>query len=262
MIRPQALITGASSGIGAEFARQLAGRGCDLILVARRAGRMEDLVRELPPGGAHEIVTADLSTLEGVALVVERIRTAAPRLEYLVNNAGFGVRGMFAGSEAGPHEQMHRLHVMATVSLTHAALAGMLARERGAIINVASVAGFALSAGSVSYNATKHWMNVFSEGLYLELRLANSPVRVQALCPGYTYSEFHDVAEMDRAAVPKSLWLTAPFVVRESLRGLERNQAFVIPDWRYRWFVRISRLWPQWLRHRMAIAAGRRMKRV
>lgn len=259
MSRPQALITGASSGIGAEFARQLAARGHDLILVARRGDRLRALAGEL--GVPCEVVEADLATDEGVGAVVERIGRAE-RLECLVNNAGFGLRGKFLASEAEPQVRMHRLHVLATVELTHAALAGMVKRGKGAVINVASVAGFALSAGSVSYNATKHWMNVFTEGLHLELKLAGSPVRVQALCPGYTYSEFHDVAEMDRAAIPKSLWLTARFVVSESLRGLEKGELFVIPDWRYRWFVRLSRLWPMAVRHRMAIQAGQRMKRV
>jgi hypothetical protein len=258
-----ALITGASAGIGAEFARQLADRQCDLILVARRLDKLDGLARELrsAKGIRVETLAADLASDEGIRAVAEKIR-ATPELDYLINNAGFGTRGVFHQTDAGPQEQMHRLHVLATVALTHAALPAMVRRSRGNIINVASVAGFVMSAGSVSYNATKHWMNVFTEGLYLELEMAGSPVRVQALCPGYTYSEFHDVAGVSRSTVPASLWLNAGFVVRESLAGLEHNRLFVIPDWRYRGFVAVTRYFPRWLRHRLAIAAGRRMKRI
>jgi len=253
-----ALITGASAGLGAEFARQLAGRGVSLILVARRAERLQALQAEL--GVACEVLRADLATDAGVASVVARLQQL-PALDYLVNNAGFGTRGRFFEQGVAPQETMHRLHVMATLQLTHAALAKMVPRAQGAIINVASVAGFAMSAGSTSYNATKHWMNVFTEGLYLELKTAGSPVRMQALCPGYTVTEFHDVAGMDRAVIPAGLWLQARDVVAESLNALDRNQLFVVPGARYRWFVRLYPHLPRWVRHQLAYKAGRRMKR-
>ena len=116
---------------------------------------------------------------------------------------------------------MHRLHVLATMRLTHAALANLVPRGTGGVINVASVAGFAQAPGSVSYNATKAWMNSFTEGVAMELSIKGPPVRVQALCPGFTLSEFHDVLDVDRGAIPKSLWMSADFVVEESLRGFE-----------------------------------------
>jgi hypothetical protein len=256
---PIALITGGSSGIGATFARQLAARGYSLVLVARRAERMHALAAELP-NTAVEVVVADLATDEGVEDVLRRMSTL-PRLDLLVNNAGFGTKGRFADIDAGPQETMHRLHVLATVRLTHAALQRMKAQQRGGIINVASVAGFLHAAGSVSYNATKHWMVNFSEGLHLELRSTESPVRVQALCPGYTYSEFHDVVGMDRSLVPRWLWLEADRVVADSLRGLERGQWLVVPGWFYRALVTIQRFFPAPLRHWFAVQAGRRMKR-
>jgi hypothetical protein len=256
---PIALITGGSSGIGAEFARQLAARGYHLVLVARREDRLRALAAELRDT-AVEAVVADLATDEGVETVLRRLATL-PRLDLLINNAGFGTKGRFADIDSGPQETMHRLHVLATVRLTHAALQRMKAQHRGGIINVASVAGFVHAAGSVSYNATKHWMVSFSEGLHLELRSAHSPLRVQALCPGYTHSEFHDVLGMDRSVVPSWLWLEAGRVVADSLRGLERGQWLVVPGWIYRTVVSIQRFFPAPLRHWFAVQAGRRMKR-
>lgn len=258
-----ALITGASAGLGATFARHLSQRGANLILVARRADRLRELAAKLQAEDRIEceVIVADLATDAGVASVVERIESGAP-LDYLINNAGFGTRGLFFHGDVAPQETMHRLHVLATLALTHAALRRMVERGQGSVINVASVAGFALSAGSTSYNATKHWMNVFTEGLHLELQLAKSPVKVQALCPGYTYSEFHDVAGMDRKLIPLGWWLDADFVVAESLQALDRNQLFVVPGARYRWFVRLYPHLPRWVRHRLALKAGRRMKRV
>lgn len=258
-MKPVALITGASAGIGATFARQLADRGCDLILVARRADRLAELAATLAPARV-EILAADLATDEGIAATRAKIE-ATPDLDYVINNAGFGTKGRFVDANFDSQDRMHRLHVMATLHLTHAALRLMVPRDRGSIINVASVAGFTHSAGSTSYNSTKHWINAFSEGIYLELLSTGSQVRIQSLCPGFTYSEFHDVLGMDRSRIPRSLWLSADRVVRESLEALPHNQLYVIPDWRYRMLVRLYPWIPQSLRHWGAIRAGRRMKR-
>jgi len=224
--------------------------------VARRADRLAELAASLP---SAEILAADLADDSGVAAVADRIR-ATQDLELLVNNAGFGTKGRFW--EAEGQETMHRLHVLATVSLTRAALAAMVPRRRGAVINVASVAAFTMGVGNVSYCSTKAWMAVFSEGLAAELASIGSPVRVQALCPGYTYTEFHDVMGADRSTVPARFWLDAEFVVRESLDALERGTLFVIPGAIYRWTARVLRLLPSGLRRRLAIANGRRMKRA
>jgi uncharacterized protein len=188
-MRPVALITGASSGIGEAFARKLAARGFDLILVARRAERLAQIARELP--AESTIVVADLTTEEGMHATCQTIG-ACPWLEILVNNAGFGTLGRFWQTDLAGQEAIHRLHVMAAMRLTHAALTGMTERARGSVINVSSVAAFGQSEGNVSYCATKAWMNSFTEGLAIELRHAGSPVRVQALCPGFTVTEFHD----------------------------------------------------------------------
>lgn len=258
-----ALITGASAGIGVTFAEQLAARGCDLILVARRAERLAETARGMEKrfGVKAETLVADLASDGGVGAVAERIARET-RLEYLVNNAGFGTRGMFFQTAIEGQDQMHRLHVLAAMRLTHAAVKGMVARDRGAVINVSSVAGFLFSAGSTSYCATKAWMNAFTEGLYVELKSAGSKVRVQALCPGYTLSEFHDVMGMDRSKIPGSLWMKAEFVVKESLAGLEGDRMFVIPGWRYRLAVRMAGVIPRGILHWGAVRAGRRLGKV
>ena len=228
-------ITGASSGIGATFARRLA-PGHDLLLIARRKDRLETLASELETryGCAVEVLPADLTDEYDIAGVAERIG-AESRLALLINNAGFGTKGRFWQSPLELQEQMHKLHVMATVHLTHAALNNMVPRDFGGIVNVASVAAFVRSAGSVSYCATKSWMSVFTESLYLELKGLRSNVIVQALCPGFTYSEFHDAAGLDRGRMaPPSFWMSADQIVEASLNGLRRRKLFVIPGWRYR----------------------------
>ena len=231
MARPVAAITGASSGIGATFARRLAATH-DLILVARRRERLEQLAAEL--GTPCESVAADLADDSAVKTLAAKLG-AEPRLELLVNNAGFGTKGLFWTASLESQESMHRVHVMATMQLTHAALGGMTARGRGGVINVASIASFVRSAGNASYCSTKSWMAYFTETLALELKAANSAVKVQSLCPGYTYSEFHDVLGVKRERLgPKSVWLTAEDVVDASLRGLDRGKLFVVPGWQYK----------------------------
>lgn len=232
--RPLALITGASSGIGAVFAEQLSARGFDLILVARRRDRLEQLASRLP---VHcEVLTADLSVFADQQRIAQRL-AEEPRLELLVNNAGFGTKSRFWEAPLDSQRTMHQLHIMATVELTHAALRNMVPKGAGAVINVASVAAFTRSPSNISYCATKSWMATFTEGLALELRGLRSPVQVQALCPGFTYSEFHDVMGVDRERIPKLLWLRAEDVVRDSLNGLHQRKVFVIPGWHYRFFV-------------------------
>jgi uncharacterized protein len=248
-----ALVTGASSGIGEVFARKLSGSGYRLILVARRKDRLHKLAEELREA---EVLTADLSIDSDLQKVLDRI-TAEPELEFLVNNAGFGVQGLFFEAPLEAQDKMHRLHIIAIERLTHAALGGMVERRKGNIINVSSVAGFLATPYNTSYCATKAWINTFTEGLYLELKAARSPVRIQSLCPGFTYSEFHDVARMDRSVIPRSLWMSAEDVVDTSLRGLERNRLIVIPGWRYRLFTGIYPFIPRSLKHTLAIKYGR-----
>lgn len=235
-VRPLAVITGASSGIGAVFAARFAKQKHDLLLVARREDRLAELAAKLQRdhGISAQILTADLATDEGRESVAARL-AAAPNLAVLVNNAGFGTKGRFHEGPYAEQERMHRVHIDAVLRLTHAALPGMVARRSGAIINVSSVAAYARTPGNVSYCATKAWINAFSEGIWLEMKNLGVPVKIQSLCPGYTYSEFHDVLGIDRAkTAPKSFWMKAEDVVDASLGALPSGQLFVVPGWRYR----------------------------
>ncbi len=248
-----ALVTGASSGIGEAFARKLSGMGYRLLLVARRQERLEKLAAELQNA---DVLAADL-TLDSDLRRIEDRAASEPELEFLVNNAGFGVHGAFHETPIESQDRMHRLHVIAIERLTHAALTRMIGRRKGNIINVSSVAGFFAHPLNVSYCATKAWINSFTEGLYIELKAIHSPVRIQALCPGFTYSEFHDSAGMDRSVIPRSLWMSAEDVVDASLRSLKRNELFVVPGWRYRLFVRLYPCIPRALSHRLTIKFGK-----
>jgi short-subunit dehydrogenase len=237
-MRRVAVITGASAGLGAEFARQLRAEGYELLVVARRAERLaaiegERWVADLSGEAEVERLAAHLASRDDIAL--------------LVNNAGFGTQGFFAETALEAQMAMHRLHVLATVRLTRAVLPQMLRRRAGAIVNVSSVAGFGRSANNVSYCATKAWTNAFSEGLWLELQ--GTGVSVQALCPGFTYTEFHDVMGSDRAKHPRWMWMDAAFVVEESLRNLGR--LYVVPGWKYKVFLAIWTKLPAWLRLRL-----------
>jgi hypothetical protein len=149
---------------------------------------------------------------------------------------------------------------MATMRLTHAALAAMTARNSGSVINVSSVAGFMPAAIGSTYGSTKAWINAFTEGLHLELKSRRSAVKVQALCPGFTYSEFHDVAHMDRRVIPKQMWLQAQDVVAASLRGLDRGKLFVVPGWRYKLVVALVPALPKFLRNPVILRYSRRRK--
>lgn len=231
-MNPVALITGASSGIGETFARTLAARGYDLILIARREDRLQALAAQLP--SIHtDVIAADLTTDAGIQAAEQAIRNC-PHLELLINNAGFGTLGRFWTADLHAQEQMHQLHVMAIMRLTHAALACMVDRGHGAVINVSSVAAFGQSQGNVSYCSTKAWMNSFTLGLDLELRGIQSKVKVQALCPGFTMSEFHDTLGVDRKNIPRFLWMQPEVIVEASLQGLEQGKVIVIPGLIYK----------------------------
>ena len=257
MERPLAVITGASAGMGAEFARQLAAQGHDLLLVARRPDRLQQICDQVTAvHNIHcEILTADLADDVQLLAVESRLRESAD-LSLLVNNAGLGTLGMFFKIPVGGQDRMHRVHVMATMRLCHAALSGMVARNRGGIINVSSVAGFALTAGNTSYCATKAWMNRFTEGLYLELRGSHSRVKVQALCPGFTRTEFHQTLAMDTSRIPNWMWLSAERVVRESLDGLRAGKLFVIPGRRYRSMIRAYAMLPRRAKHQIGLGSA------
>lgn len=228
-----ALITGASSGIGATFAKHLAAKGYDLVLVARRENVLKEIADELQRahGIQARVLAADLSLTEDIERVCNEISKLS-ELEILVNNAGFGTDGRFFQVPIEKHEQMLELHVMAATHLAYAALQIFLAKNRGAIINMSSLSAFVPFPGSVNYHATKAYLVAFSEGLQTELR--DTGIIVQALCPGFTYSSFHDTTELNdfrRDALPSIAWGSADQVVETSLKALETGRLLVIPRW-------------------------------
>ena len=227
-----ALVTGASSGIGAVFADRLAARGYRPTLVARRRERMLALADDLRRrhGVAAEVLVADLADPFEVEQVARWIE-ADDSIELLVNNAGFGSASAFA---RGDLEQLDMIavHVVASVRLSRAALIHMLARGHGAIVNVASIAAFLPAAGNVTYTASKAFLKVFSECLAAEV--AGTGVRVQALCPGFTHTEFHQRAGMDVDHLPDWMWLDAPDVVSAALADFRRGKPVSVPGAQYK----------------------------
>lgn len=231
-----ALITGASSGIGAAFARRLAVERYHLILVARREDRLNALAARLRQQHRVdvEVLVADLANAADVERVAQRIGECET-LSMLVNNAGFGTNGHFAESDIEQQVRMIQVHLVATTRLSRAALPGMKERQRGAIINVSSAAAWVPVPDMVTYAATKSHLNTFSLGLSAELE--GTGVQVQALCPGFTHTEFHDTSHFqsfDRSIFPAWAWMSARQVVAASLQGLEQGNVIVIPDPRYR----------------------------
>lgn len=228
----KALITGASAGLGEEYARQLAAAGTNLILVARRKDRLENLATELRQkfGVSVEIFPADLSRDYDLNSLAEKIRQTED-LDLLINNAGFGGKSKFYKDETGEAEQMIWVHVTAPARLTRAALPAMIKRGRGAVINISSVAAFSPFSGAM-YSSTKAFLAMFSVNLQNELY--GKGIKIQALCPGLTHTEFHQVAGMNKEAIPGILWMKADRVVRISLRALAGNRVIVIPGCRNR----------------------------
>ena len=263
-----ALVTGASAGIGEEFGRKLAVLGYDLILTARRADRLAALSEELSAkhGVTCEALPADLADDAGIAAVEERISNALS-LEVLVNNAGFGGRGALKDTPPDFIERMIKVHCTATARLARAALPAMLARSGGKIINVASVAAFAPAPGSANYHATKAYIVGLSEALHLET--AGTGVYVQALCPGLTYSEFHDIIGADRKIHPRSWWMTAEEVVETSLkeamkldaRERPKGRVIVVPGARYRWLAALIRILPRPIVWRQSLMRAERLRK-
>jgi len=239
-----AVITGASSGIGAEFARQLAARGYDLVLIARRRPNLERLASDLTARHAVpvEILTADLADPDQVERVAARLaQLNEPAI--LVNSAGFGTTGRFLRVDVRKHLDMIQVHLAANLRLAHAVLPAMVKRKRGAIISVASIGAFVALPGNVTYCATKAFLASYTEGLEAELRPVG--IRVQVLCPGFTRTEFHDTPEYARfnpASLPSFLWQSSEQVVSASLRGLERGQRVVIPGTFYRVMIGLGAL--------------------
>ncbi|HEX8001070.1 MAG TPA: SDR family oxidoreductase [Mycobacteriales bacterium] len=244
---PTALVTGASAGIGKAFAQRLARDGYDLVLVARDAERLSSLAGSL--GVAAEVLPADLATEDGIAAVERRL---ADGVDLLVNNAGFGHRGRYLAVPVDDEVTMLRVHCEAVLRLTTAAVRPMVERRAGGVVNVASVAAF-FPRGT--YGASKAWVVSFSEAVAQDL--LGTGVRVMALCPGFTHTEFHDRAGMDMSGIPERLWLSASEVVDGGLRDLRAGKVVSVPGWQYKALVGAGRLVPRGLAARVASRRGR-----
>lgn len=232
--RPRALITGASAGIGMAFARRLAADGYDLVIVARRRARLDELCAQLESehGVRVEALSADLTHAEGLHAVEHRLESDQA-LEMLVNNAGFGGYMPFVMLPAEQAEELIRVHVLALTRLTRAALPGMIARGKGAIINVSSRLSFSGSLSSpplpkrAVYAASKAYINTFTEILSDELK--GTGVQVQALCPGIVRTEFHEVVGADMSRVPPGSFMSPEDLVQGSLAGLKLGEVICVP---------------------------------
>jgi short-subunit dehydrogenase len=239
------LVTGATAGLGAEFARQLAGSGADVVLVARDDVRLETtrIALEDRHSVKVEIVPADLCTVDGCDRVADRIASRTAPVDILVNNAGVGMYRRFGVADLDREERMLDLNIRAVLRLTHAAVCAMTERGSGQIINVSSVSGFVPRGGNVTYSASKAWVIMFSEGLAIEL--AGSGVHVTAVCPGFTHTEFHERASADMSKLPDWMWLDAQDVVAQGLVDARRGKAVSVPSARYKALTGAARYTPR-----------------
>jgi len=235
------LITGASAGLGAEFARQCAARGEEIVLVARRRDRLEAVAAEI--GGTAHIFVADLAEQDAAASLVAQIEAEGLTIGTLINNAGFGLAGKFMSHPLGRIDEMIDLNVRTLVDLCHLVLPAMRERGQGAICNLASTAAFQPGPNMAVYYATKAFVLSFTEALHHELK--GSGIRVSALCPGPTATEFGSVAGTNISSALDRITGDAVSVVRAGLRGLDRNKAVVIPGWANKTTANISRILPR-----------------
>ena len=236
----KAVITGASAGLGLCFAKKLAEYGFDLVLIARRKDRLQDIATRLESEHSIqcEIIPADLALDEDIEKVADRIKQISD-LDILINNAGFATLGNFADVPVEKDMRMIHVHMKASVQSTYAALQIMRKRKQGIIINVSSIGAYILTPGNVLYDATKSFLNTFSENLSLELQ--GLDIKIQALCPGFMSTEFHesgDLKNFDKSVVSDSSWMTPESVVLQSLKALEKNKKTIFIPGRKKRFAK------------------------
>jgi short-subunit dehydrogenase len=245
-----ALITGATAGIGASYAKQLAASGSNLVLVARDLTRLDNLASELKltHGIQVEVLQADLSDRAQLDKVCAR--AAQSDIDLVVNNAGFGIKQPFVGGTIEAEQNLLDVLVTAVMRITHAAMPGMLERDRGGVINVSSVAGW-MSSGT--YSSAKAWVTTFSEALATLHKKSN--VHVLALCPGYTRTEFHSRAQMDTETIPNWMWLDVDAVVAKSLKDFKNGKAISVPGLQYKILSLIAQYLPRPIVRKLSVAS-------
>lgn len=259
MSRPVALVTGASSGIGLSFAHQLARKGFDLVLVARRVDRLEKIASDLSREHSIDcrVEGRDLSDPSAVSDLVADLERDSVEVEVLINNAGYGLSGSYLSQPWEQHEQFIRVLLTAVCELTHRLLPAMKQRGKGRIIQVSSVAGFLPgTAGHTLYGAVKAALNLFTECLALECK--GSGVHVTALCPGFTYTEFHDVTgtREKMSKMPGYMWLQSDRVAREALEACDKGKIYCVPGLIYKSLLFILSLIPAPLRRWLVARQG------
>jgi short-subunit dehydrogenase len=250
-------VTGASSGIGREIARQAAARGADVVAVARREDELRTLAREVRDtwGRTVEVLPADLLTAGGLAAVEARLADPDRPVDLLVNNAGFGSLGWFHELPIDREDRQIRLNVLAVTRLASAALAAMVPRGRGGVLNVSSVSGFQPMPTNAVYGASKAFVTSLSQALHGEVRGAG--VHVTALCPGFTRTEFQAVAGSDVRSLPPWVWMTSAAVARAGLDAVTRNRAVCVPGVGYRAVATVVDLAPRGVVRRVTALATR-----
>jgi short-subunit dehydrogenase len=237
-----ALVTGATSGIGAAYAKLLAKEKYDLVLVARDLPRLNAYAKELSKTYKIKVETlqADLTKPAQLSKVEKRLSSKAKPIEVLINNAGFGIKQSFADSEIKKEQELLDVLVTAPMRLTHAVLPQMLKRDSGVIVNVSSVASW-IAGGT--YSAAKSYLTVFSEYLNTELKRTN--IKVSALCPGFTRTEFHQRGKMRMTGLPNFMWLSSDQVVAKSWKYAKAGKVICIPGWQYLILTTIARIAPR-----------------
>ena len=255
-----ALITGASAGLGAEFARQLAAQGLNLVLVARREARLQDLAAQLHRAhGIHvECITVDLTDPDAPRRISEHVQALGLTIDYLINNAGSAGPDFITERDWNRQRAYFELMLLSCAALCHAFIPGMLAQGYGRILNVSSMAARIPRAGDSSYGPLKAYLVALSEGLNATYKARG--IHVTALCPGFTHTEFHATADLAamKKATPGFIWYDAEVVVREGLRALEKGRAVYASGRLYRWADPF--LQSVWLRPLFSFSRGRAKK--
>ena len=252
-----ALVTGASSGIGLAYARLLAREGFDLVIIARDLPRLNKIAKELNKAYKIKVQTlkADLTKPAQLAKVESRLANKANPIAVLINNAGFGIKQSFIDSDLKREQELLDVLVTAPMRLTHAVLPSMIKQDNGVVVNVSSIASW-IAGGT--YSAAKSYLTVFSE--YLNNELKGTKIKVSALCPGFTRTEFHERGKMRMSGLPNFMWLDADKLVAKSWKDAQKNKSVSVPGMQYKLLALIAQYAPRPLVRKIGINVRRKQR--